>query len=99
MIHFLQRHSMAHWNGSWSPAGTAQTFFYRGITVQRLETIIANGMRANASAINTQRLRYLDGLRNNWYQFNYQYNGITYRIGVNLQTRRVNQIYPTTTYY
>lgn len=88
MKHFLERHSMNHWNGSWAPGKTSQTFFYQGMTIQRLDTIILNGLKQNASKLPSSGFK----------QFNYTYNNITYVIRVNGTTKRVTQIYPKKTY-
>lgn len=88
MEHFLKRHSMNHWDGSWAPSTANQTFFYEGMTIQRIDQIILNGLKHNASKLPTSGFK----------QVEYTYNGIEYVIGIDGSSRRVTQFYPKKTY-
>ena len=88
MKHFLERHSMNHWNGSWAPNNTPQSFFHPGMTVQQIEKIAFDGLRANSSKL----------VGEGFITFNHSHNGIVYQIGVNMKQRAITQIYPRTTY-
>ncbi|WPK12737.1 hypothetical protein R6U77_03270 [Lysinibacillus louembei] len=87
MQHYLERHSMKHWNGTWE---YNQDFFHTGMTLNRLETIATSGVKANASKIANSTSDFVT--------IDYMYEGIGYRIGVNKATKRIEQLYPRATF-
>ncbi|RND01089.1 hypothetical protein [Lysinibacillus halotolerans] len=94
MQHFLQRHHMNYWNAGIRAPQNGQTFFVKNMSTRTLDHIASQAVQRNATAISTARSKGWSFTN----QITYTYNGITYRVGVDLVNNRVTQLYPLTTY-
>ncbi|WP_025026181.1 hypothetical protein [Caldalkalibacillus mannanilyticus] len=92
MNHFYVRHHPTYF--AELNISSTQTFF-----VKTMDWRILNHIATQATQRNALALRLAVIQKQSFKQVHYTYNGITYRVGVNLSSNRITQLYSTKTYW